>query len=98
MGIRQRLGLSTPKTPAKLARDRPGKSVLNTWFKTGVIKAPQLNAGAKEMVEHGNQRMKKLAKAGANGKHRQNMSRDVMRNIETCETFPYSTKIKFLGR
>ena len=30
MGIRQRLGLSTPKKPEKLARDGAGKSVLNT--------------------------------------------------------------------
>ena len=104
MGIRQRLGLSTPNkkratiagsTPDKLTGGRPGKSALNTWFKKGIIKAPDLRDGAKEVAEHGNQCMKKLAKAGSNGKHRQNMSRDVMRNIETCRTFPYSTKIKF---
>ena len=109
MGIRQRLGLSTPnKKRATIADSTPDKrstphkrdvdqvkSVLNTWFKKGIIKAPQLRDGAKEVAENGNQCMKKLAKAGSNGKHRQNMSRDVMRNIPTCKTFPYSTKIKF---
>ena len=109
MGILQRLGLSTPnKKRATIAGSTPDKrssphkrdvnrvqSVLNTWFKKGIIKAPQLRDGAKEVAENGNQCMKKLTKAGSNGKHRQNMSRDVMRNIPTCKTFPYSTKIKF---